>query len=736
MLDMATPIERLAYVGSRNGPRLKRLDIRTIKDLLWHFPTRYEDYSQRTNIGDIKEAGSVVSVQGEITDIKNAFTWKRRLAVTEAMISDGTGWLRVTWFNQPYLERTLAPGIKVSLAGKAALDKKGLYLSNPSYEKLQANLIHTGRLVPVYPETEGVSSKYLRLLIKRALPQIPKLNDPLPQTVKDKFNFSELTTALNQIHFPQNQKEAKFARQRFAFEELLLFQLRALRDRRQLQTLKAPKIDFDKNLVGSFVKSLPFELTTDQRIAAYEILKDLEKSYPMNRLLNGDVGSGKTVVALSAAVQAAAGDYQAVFMAPTEILAKQHFSTVTSLLNSQFSISNFQINIGLLTGSEARQYPTDELTDEKVSKKMMRQKIAKGEIGIVIGTHAVIQKDVNFKNLGLVVIDEQHRFGVEQRMKLVKGQRDANIGKEPRHWDAQSPALLMPHLLSMTATPIPRTLALTIYGDLDVSLIKEKPKGRQEIITKVVAHRKRKEAYKFIEAEIQKGRQVFVICPRIESPAFNSNYSLPTTNYQLSLKKLLWAEVKAVTAEYERLSKETFPHLKVAMLHGQMKPKEKDETMTKFREGHYDLLVSTSVVEVGVDVPNATIMMIESADRFGLAQLHQFRGRVGRGQHQSYCLLFTSSDDSLIGRRLKALEKTNDGFELAETDLKIRGPGEFTGVRQSGIPDLAMTSLTDLDLIKKARLEAKLLLKQDPTLNKYPALLTRLSEMQRLVHFE
>lgn len=723
MLNPDSSIEKLAFVGPKNVPRLKKLGIKNVRDLLWHFPARYEDYSQRITIDQINYKGEVVSLTGKVIDIKTTAAWRRRMTVTDATIEDETGIIHAIWFNQPYLERTLLPETHVSLSGKVALNKQGLYLSNPMYEKLETPSamtsgvdpaktpgVHTGRLVPIYPETEGVSSKYLRLLISRALRQIPNLNDPMPQNLLKKYGFPTLGKALRDIHFPQNTDEAQVTRQRFAFEEIMLFQLRALRDRRQLQILKAPTIKFDEKLVGDFVKSLPFELTNDQRIATYEILKDLEKGYPMNRLLNGDVGSGKTVIALIASLQTASAGYQGAFMAPTEILAKQHFDSLRSLS------AGANLKIGLLTGSEAKQWPTNETTNEKISKKLMHKKIADGEIQIVIGTHAVIQKDVKFKNLGLVIIDEQHRFGVSQRATLAHGK-----------------SALVPHLLSMTATPIPRTLALTIYGDLDVSLLKEKPKGRQEIVTRVIPHSKRQSAYKFIETEIKKGRQAFVICPRIELSETRDKGQ--DTIEPLSQSKLIWAEVKAVTDEYEKLSKQIFPHLKVAMLHGKLKPKEKNEIMDRFKNGHFDLIVSTSVVEVGVDVANATIMMIESADRFGLAQLHQFRGRVGRGEHQSYCLLFASNDIA-ANSRLKTMEKTNDGFLLAEADLKIRGPGEFTGIKQSGIPDLAMTSLTDIELIKKARLEAKLLLKDDPTLKSHPVLLARLSEMQKLVHFE
>lgn len=680
MISLDTPIENLAHVGPRTLPRLKRLGIRTVRDLLWHFPSRYEDFSQIVPMSEVDEAGEVVSVRGVVRTIetKRIFRRGRRpMTITSATFEDmidggpppeGRASIRATWFNQPYLENTLKEETLVSLSGKIALDKRGLYLSNPAYEKISSDeLRHTGRLVPIYPETEGITSKYLRFLIKPLLP----LFESIPH--------------LSTIHFPDTSQDAEVARRHFAFEELLLIQLRALRDRSRLRALTAPRIVFDKEKIVAFVKKLPFVLTDDQRIAAFEILKDLERGHPMSRLLNGDVGSGKTVVALIAAYQAALAGYQTVFMAPTEILANQHFQTITRLLSPSQPppYGKGEVQVGVMTGSKKTNRDAD----------------------IIVGTHAVIQKGVKFQNLGLVVIDEQHRFGVAQRMKLIKNQK------------------LVPHLLSMTATPIPRTLALTIYGDLDVSLIKEKPKGRQEIATKVVPHEKRTEAYQFIEKQIQEGRQVFVICPRIEPS-------------QAPKKSLLTVEMKMVTEEFEKLSKTIFPHRRVAMLHGKMKSKEKEAVMTAFKDHETDIIVSTSVIEVGVDVPNATIMMIESAERFGLAQLHQFRGRVGRGAHQSYCFLFTSSVDVPTTRRLKALESTNDGFKLAEMDLKIRGPGEFTGTNQSGIPDLAMASLSDIEMIKQARDTATSLLQDDPMLAKHPMLKARLEQLQRIVHFE
>ncbi|OGN29033.1 MAG: ATP-dependent DNA helicase RecG [Candidatus Yanofskybacteria bacterium RIFCSPLOWO2_01_FULL_49_25] len=701
-------------------PRLKRLGIMTIGDLIRHFPARYEDFSNAISISDIGEAGQVVSIQGEVEKIETVRAWKRRMTITTAYVNDGTDSIRTVWFNQSYLADTFKEGTLVSLSGKISQDKRGLYLSNPSYERISrseltdgsfqlvAGLKHTGRLIPIYPETEGISSKYLRFLIKPVIESLDDLPDPLPEDIRERYHFTDYVSALKAIHFPAKLEDAEPARKRFAFEELLLIQLRTLQDRAAMQSLTAPQVHFEKELIANFVKHLPFTLTDDQRRSAFEILQDLDRPHPMNRLLNGDVGSGKTVVALIAAYQTVHAGYQAVFMAPTEILAKQHYATITGIMNNEPGIM-----IGLLTGSEARQWPNDETTEEKISKKLIIQKIARGEIKIIIGTHAVIQKNIVMPRLGLVIIDEQHRFGVKQRMKLIKEQK------------------LVPHLLSMTATPIPRTLALTIYGDLDVSLLKEKPKGRQEIITKVVSSEKRPEAYAFIEKQIQEGRQVFVICPRID-PSEKANEASEAK--KPSQAKLMWADVKAVTEEFEKLSKTIFPHRRVAMLHGKLPAKEKEQIMLDFKDKKYDMLVSTSVIEVGVDVPNATIMMIESAERFGLAPLHQFRGRVGRGAHQSYCFLFTT--DGGATRRLQAMEKTNDGFKLAEMDLKIRGPGEFTGTQQSGIPDLAMASLTDIEQIKQARGEAKALLEIDPALTKHPLLATRLARMQRMVHFE
>lgn len=714
-LSLETPIEKIAHVGTRSAPKLKKLGITTVRDLLYHFPTRYEDFREARAIADIHEVGEVVTVRGVV--IRNNSTigyFKRRLAITNIVIEDETGTLRAVWFGQPYMERQLPIGTAVSLAGKITRDAKGLYLTNPAYEKQQLtveDLRHTGRYVPKYAETEGITSKYIRFLLQPLLKDIHQITDPLPEHILDKYDLPNLGDAIKGIHFPELLPEADKARERFALEELLMFQIKALLDRKHVQSLKANRAPFNPDVTAQFVKSLPYQLTDDQRVSAYEILQDLDKDYPMNRLLNGDVGSGKTAVSMIAVHQVASSGKISVLMAPTEILARQHYNTAQQLYK------NSPIKIALLTGSEARQFPTDEITEEKISKKLMQDKISNGEYDLIIGTHAVIQKDVKIPNLALVIIDEQHRFGVSQRMHLLKG---GNQKSKP-----------VPHLLSMTATPIPRTLAMTIYGDLDVSLIKQKPKGRQRIITKVVSAEERRKAYKFIDDQIKKGRQIFVICPRIDVQEKENEEG----KKQPSLTQLMWSEVRAVTEEYQNLATKIFPQHRVVMLHGKMRPAEKDKIMSDFKDGKYDILVSTSVIEVGVDVPNASIMIIESSDRFGLAQLHQFRGRVGRGEHQSYCFLFTTGDVE-ASQRLKSLEEIDSGFELAEIDMKLRGPGEFTGVKQSGMPDLVMASLSNVELIQKARNEAKDILKSDPSLDQHPHIKSRVELAQKTIHYE
>jgi ATP-dependent DNA helicase RecG len=698
-MDLTTPVEEIPRVGPQYQKRLKRLGIKTVEDIIFHFPHRYEDFSNLIPIAKA-EAGGLFSFQGEILEIKNLRTPRKRMVLTQAEIYDGTGKLKVIWFNQPYLINVFKKGDYVCLSGKVAKKGNIQYLSSPAYEKLNSEslhkleLTHTGRLVPVYPETEGLSSKWLRFIIKPILTKIRnQILDPLPDKIRQKFNFLPIKEALWQIHFPDSLEQANKAKKRFAFQELFELSLFVLRERMKLAKEKAFAIPLNLPLIKEFVKSLPFKLTDAQKKAIWQILKDTEKPTPMNRLLEGDVGSGKTVVATIAAFNTAKAGYQVAFMAPTEILAKQHFNTISNFLQK------FGFKIRLLIGGKKT-----EIND----------------FDIIIGTHALIQEGVTFKNLALVIVDEQHRFGVEQRAKLCQQKE------------------FIPHLLSMTATPIPRTLSLTLYGDLDLSLLDEMPKGRKKVITKIVRPQEKRMAYDFIREKIKEGRQAFVICPRIESASKSSAKQISLNeipSQQLSLDNLKY-EVKAVKEEYEKLSKIVFPDLRVGMLHGKMKTQEKEKVMQDFKDRKIDILVSTSVVEVGVDVPNATIILIEGAEKFGLAQLHQFRGRVGRSDQQSYCFLFTETPGVLTNRRLRAFVALDNGFELAEKDLQIRGPGDFLGQRQWGLPDLTMASLTDTALVEKARQEAKEILSEDPELKKYPLLKEKLKKFRQKVHLE
>ena len=690
-ITLNTKIEQIEKVGPVYLKKLKKLNIKTIQDLFFHFPHRYEDFSQIVLISQLKK-GQKATIQGKIVEIENTRLFHKRMVLTESLIKDKSGVIKAVWFNQPYLIETLKKNKLVNFSGKLSFTKKTLVLSNPVYEIVRQNeTVHTGRLVPVYPETAGLSSRYLRYLVKPLLHLSSQITDFLPEQIKKKFSLTSLNQAIKQIHFPDNFLSAKKARERLAFDELFLMQLMVLQQKQKLIQEKAQNIPFSQKLIKPFVKNLPFKLTDSQRISTWEIFQDLAKDKPMNRLLNGDVGSGKTIVALMAALETAKAGYQTALMAPTEILAKQHFQTFKNFLKKS------NLNIGLLTRTEK-------------SHPQLKKQIAQGKVDIIIGTHALISAkggpasggQLSFKNLCLAIVDEQHRFGVLQRAALQK-----------KVYQIEDGLPTIPHLLSMTATPIPRTLALTIYGDLDISLIKELPKHRQKIITEIVAPNNREKAYNSIRDQVKQKKQVFVICPLIDE------------SDKLS--------VKSVTQEYEKLSQKIFPKLRIAMLHGKLKSKEKEEIMKKFKQGKIDILVSTSVVEVGVDIPNATVMLIEGADRFGLAQLHQFRGRIGRGADQSYCFLFTDSTFQKTHQRLKAILTAKDGFELAEKDLKIRGPGNFIGTQQWGIPDLAMSSLNDLELIKKTREAAQLVLKNN-LLNS--SLEKKVNDFQRNIHLE
>jgi len=723
-MNLLTPIESLPNINDQYQKKLKKLGIKTIKDIIFHFPHRYEDFSNIIPISKVesasidhlisdkpkKETKKTISIQGEVLEIKNIRIWKKKMVLTEAIVQDNSGKIKVIWFNQSYLINTLKAGDFVCLSGKTARKKSKTYLSSPSFEKIKKlitqegqaqGLTHTGRLVPIYPATEKLSSKWLRFVVKPLLTQFKKeMPDSLPKEIVNLHNLLPIQKAIWQIHFPDSLELAKKARQRFQFEELFLIMLLVLRKKQKMTKEKAKNIPLKLEVVKSFVDSLPFKLTDSQKKSAWQILKDLEKAEPMNRLLEGDVGSGKTVVATIGILNTIKAGYQVAVMAPTEILAKQHFKTIREMLKS------FKLKVGFLTSKESL-FQNRKITKAKLIEKTKKQ----GGVDLLIGTHSLIQEGVEFNKLALAILDEQHRFGVDQRAKLVQKQK------------------FVPHFLSMTATPIPRTLSLTIYGDLDLSLITEMPKGRKRIITKIIPPQMRLQAYAFIKKQVKIGQQVFVICPRIES----TNNKQQTMNNKNSLS---WSEVKAVKEEYDKLSKKVFPDLKVAMLHGKMKAEEKEKIMSKMKSGKIDILISTSVIEVGIDIPNATIIMIEGAERFGLAQLHQFRGRVGRAKHQSFCMLFTDSQSETTQQRLKALISSENGFKLAEKDLQIRGPGDFIGKRQSGIPDLIMSSLKDLSLVQKTREAAKNILINDPELKKYPLLQKKLKEFEKRVHLE
>ena len=714
-MNLSSPIWEIPRVGPQTQKQLKRLGIETIGELIFHFPHRYEDFSNLIPISQAEEGGPFC-FQGRITDIRTFRAFRRKMMLTQATIEDETGKIKALWFNQPYLINTLRKGTFVCLAGKVKGKKSSKYLSNPAYEKIPENykeidfdLNHTGGLIPIYPETEGLSSKWLRFIVKPLLTQLKnKIPDYLPEKISKKYDFLPFQKAIWQIHFPDSLELAEKAKKRFAFEELFELSLFVLRERMKLAKEKALAIPINVGLMQEFTASLPYRLTNAQKRSSWQILKDLEKPRPMNRLLEGDVGSGKTVVAAMAALNVVKKGYQVAFMAPTEILAKQHFKTINEVLKK------FDLKVGLITGKESY------CKNEKITRRELVEKVKKNKINILIGTHALIQDitpatkektPLQFNNLALVIIDEQHRFGVKQRAKLCRQKE------------------FIPHLLSMTATPIPRTLSLTIYGDLDLSVIDELPKGRKKIITKIIQPKEKKATYNFIREQIKKERQAFVICPRIEPPKVSAENLFDE-------RTLSWMDVKAVKQEYKKLAEEIFPDLKIGMLHGKMKSQEKENIMTEFKEKIIDILVSTSVVEVGVDIPNATVMMIEGSEKFGLAQLHQFRGRVGRSDFQSYCFLFVDTPGIVYNRRLRALITCDNGFELAEKDLAIRGPGDFTGQRQWGIPDLAMASLTDTILVSKARNEAKEILQKDPELKKFPFLRERLAGFRQKLHLE
>jgi len=652
-MQLSTPLSEALNTKKDYIKALAEIGLKTVEDLLLYFPRAYEDLSEFKGLHEAKD-GEVITTKGFLQGIKLIPTKNRKMKLVKAMFYDQAGYeSEVVWFNQPHLIRTLAMDKEVVVSGKVKYSYGKITLQSPVVEQSKETQIHAGTTVPIYPQHDVITSKWLRTKIHPLLYLTKDLPEVLPEELLEEERLMPKALAVTEIHFPSSQKKLEEARDRLGYEELFLIQMEALKRKKEWQESRAHDSDvegmpLDPELVKEFFATLPFTPTNAQKIVIYEILKDMEKPFPMMRLLEGDVGSGKTMVALMVALQAVKNGYQVAVMAPTEVLARQHLISFTKFLEPYPGI-NIQLLVGALKTAEKRQ---------------VVDAIANGQIDIAIGTHALIQESINFNNLGLAIIDEQHRFGVKQRSVLVK------------HGS--------PHVLNMTATPIPRTLARVAYGDQDLSVINEMPPGRMPIETKIVPPKHRQTVYRFLEGRIQKGEQVYVICPLIDESDV--------------------LEVKSVKKEFEQLQK-VFPNHTVGLLHGKMKSEEKEAAMAAFKENKIQVLVSTSVIEVGVDVPNATIMLIEAAERFGLSQLHQFRGRVGRGLVQSYCFLYTNASSEQTITRLKAMTEHTDGFMLAEIDLKLRGPGEVYGIRQSGMPDLKIANLMNgilLDRVRKA----------------------------------
>jgi len=722
-MNLETPLKSIPKITPKYARVLEKLGLLTVQDLLLYFPFRYDDFSKIVEI-DANYIGAVITVEGQVAKARNNRIFRRRMTVQEVTIVDKNGTpLKLAWFNQPYILEGLSLGSGIRVSGKLEMKGKHYSMTSPAWEKAGRDATNTGRLVPVYSETAGITSKWIRWQLKPLLYLAKDLPDVLPYEIRQKFNLYDIYTAITQIHFSDSREKLIRAQKRFAFQEMFLVQLKSLQVKHQWEGNNSIEIDFNEKLIKDFVEKLPFSLTDAQRKASFEILKDLEKPKPMNRLLEGDVGSGKTVVAAMASLQAISSGYQVAIMAPTEVLARQHFESFCELFK------DYDFNVALLTNSykqlchceRSEAISNSGLNNEiatvaTLPRNDMIKKISSGKTNIIIGTHALIQKDVKFKNLALVIIDEQHRFGVAQRAFLQQETMSMDDGKNKA----------IPHLLTMTATPIPRSLAIAFFGSLDLSILDEMPKNRKPIDTKIVPPTGRKEIYNFIRSQIISGRQVFVIFPLVE-------------------ESKAMTEVKAATEEYKKLQ-EIFPEFQIGLMHGRLKAKEKEEVMREFsakggsayggKDRKTHILVSTSVVEVGIDVPNATVMIIENAERFGLSQLHQFRGRVGRSEHQSYCFLFTDSTTQKSIERLKALEKTNDGFEISKIDLELRGPGQFFGTIQSGLPDIAMENLTNVKLIKFAREEAQGILSIDPELKKHPLLASALKKFSQKIHLE
>lgn len=726
-MELSHKLEDKFNLDKNQKSALAKLGLFSVSDLLFHFPIRYSSISEVKKIAELT-VGDTATIYGRISKLKTKKGHISKTPMAEGEVQDLTGKIKIIWFHQAYLAKMIKDGDNVKLTGKVTEGKYGIYLANPEFEKMNTMPIDShdslfknsdnvanieGFSYPIYAESKGITSKWFYHAIEKVLKDksLDTLVDYIPEDILKKYNLPSLATALIWIHRPKNENDAKSARKRFAFEEVFCIQLKRQHDKYEFKKNKSFKIKRTQKEITDFLASFPFKPTNSQITSIQTILKDMKGEHPMARLLEGDVGSGKTLVAATASYAVTMerpdnknfGNLQVAYMAPTEILATQHFESFIKYFE------NLNINIGLITGSGCRKFPskTNPKSWTNISRTQLLKWVANGEIPILIGTHALIQKSVKFKNLAFVVIDEQHRFGTNQRRNLARKPADGNTSA--------------PHLLSMTATPIPRTLALTIYGDLDLSLLEEMPTGRKSIITEIITPEKRDKTYEEIRSELKNGRQLYVICPRIFEPDPEKEMAL---------------NVKSAVAEAKRLKKEVFKEYEIGVLHSKMSKIEKEKVMQDFINKKIDILCATSVIEVGVNVPNATMIIIEGAERFGLAQLHQLRGRVIRSNHQAYCYIFANAKTPKTIDRLKALKTAKNGFELAELDLVLRGAGELGGDKQWGITDLGMEAIKNIKMVQAAREEAIRLINEDSELSNYPLLKNKVKEKTHEFHFE
>ncbi len=726
-MELQSKLEKEFRLAEIQKKALLKMDISTIEDLLYYFPVRYGNTSQVASVENLAK-GDDVTVFGKISGLKTSKAWIKKIPMSEGTVTDDTGKIKLVWFNQPYIAKMVHEGQLVRVEGKVTERRNELYMSNPKIEVVRelptavGDSLFVGNkeneedvhvMYPTYPESKGVTSYWIYHTIQKIFSSgvLDKITEPIPEDILRKYNLPGIKTAMIWVHTPKKADDALSARKRFSFQEIFFIQIQKQKEKKLWSKKNAFKIETGQKDIETFVKRFPFEATKSQLDAIESIRNDLKRGYPMSRLLEGDVGSGKTAVAATTiyAVSNAKfpgknyGNLQTAYMAPTEILAKQHYENFITYFE------HLPIKIGLITGSECQIFPSksNPTKPTKISRTQLLKWVANGEVPILIGTHALIQKSVTFKHLAFAVIDEQHRFGTLQRQKLL----NRTLEKDK----------LVPHLLSMTATPIPRTLALTIYGDLDLTLLDQMPHGRLPIITKIILPTDRDSTYKEIRDELRAGRQLYVICPRIDEPD-------PT--------KELAVIAKSVKLEAERLKKDVFQEFTIDILHSKMTPPEKEKVMANFSKGLTKILVATSVVEVGVNVPNATMIIIEGAERFGLSQLHQLRGRVIRSNHQAYCYVFAESKSQKTRERLKALTKAKNGFELAEFDLAQRGAGELYGRKQWGISDLAMEAIKNIKMVEASRLEAIKIVEKDPEFNSYPLIKEYFKTQTDKIHFE